>query len=213
MFVLGLTGSIGMGKTAAAAMLRRLGVPVHEADAVVYRLLGAGGAAVAPVADAFPSVLVDGAIDRTRLGGIVFADAAKLRRLEAILHPMVGASATAFLRRHARWRSPLVALDIPLLFETGGAARVDAVLVVTTSALVQTQRVLRRPGMTRARLAAILARQVPDAEKRRRADYVVVTGLGKHYTLRVLSRSVRSLRGRRGLVASSVGHARSRSRY
>ena len=213
MFVLGLTGSIGMGKTTAAAMLRRLGVPVHEADAVVHRLLGAGGAAVAPVAAAFPTALVDGAIDRARLGGIVFTDAAKLRRLEGILHPMVSTSATAFLRRHARWRSPLVTLDIPLLFETGGAARVDAVLVVTTSAPVQAQRVLRRPGMTRARLAAILARQVPDAEKRRKADYVVVTGLGKYYTLRILTRIVRSLRGRRGLVASSVGHARSRSRY
>lgn len=213
MFVLGLTGSIGMGKSTAARMLRRLGVPVHEADGEVHRLLGRGGAAVAPVTALFPETLADGAIDRAALGAIVFRNPAKLRQLEAILHPMVSAASTIFLQRHMRRRTRIVALDIPLLFETDGTARVDAVMVVTASALMQSQRVLRRPSMTSGRLNAILAQQMPDADKRRLADYVVVTGLGKHYTLRVLMRIVRSLRGCRGRVAGRVGHARSRPRY
>lgn len=194
MVILGLTGSIGMGKSTAAAMLRRLGVPVHDADATVHRLLGRGGKAVAAVAEAFPAVLEDGAIDRARLGAAVFEDRAALRRLEAILHPLVRDDSRAFVKRQARRRVPLVCLDIPLLFETGGEHRCDAVLVVTAPALVQASRVLRRPGMTRARFEAIRAAQVADREKRRRADFVVTSGLGKRETLRRLAAIVRLLR-------------------
>ena len=195
--VLGLTGSIGMGKTTAGRLLRRLGVPVHEADAAVHALLGPGGAAVAAVAAAFPGVRRDGAIDRAKLGARVFGDAAALRRLEAILHPAARAAAQRFLRRQARARQPLAVLDIPLLFETGGERLCDAVAVVTAPPAVQRARVLRRPGMTPARWQAVQARQMPDAEKRRCADFVVQTGLDRRHTLRQLAAVVRLLRGRR----------------
>ncbi len=198
MFVLGLTGSIGMGKSTAAAMLRRLGVPVHDADATVHRLMGRGGGAVAAIGAAFPGVVVEGAVDRRRLGGRVFGDAAALRRLEAILHPQVRRDGEAFLRAQARHRRPLVVLDIPLLYETGAERRCDAVLVVSAPACVQAARVLARPGMTPEKFRAILAQQRPDAEKRRRADFVLHTGLAKGATLRRLTRIVRLLENRRG---------------
>lgn len=196
MIVLGLTGSIGMGKSSAAAMFRRLGVPVHDADAAVHRLLARDRATIAAVDAGFPGCVRDGAVDRQALGAQVFADPAARRRLEAILHPRVRAATRRFLERHARARTPLVVLDIPLLFETGGDRQVDAVVVVSAPAFLQRQRVLRRPGMTRAKFAGILASQTPDREKRRKADYVVETGLGKHYTWRRISRIVRQLRGR-----------------
>ncbi len=183
MRVLGLTGSIGMGKTTAAAMLRAEGVPVHDADAAVHRLLGPGGGAVAAVAAAFPGVLrADGSIDRPALGRQVFGRPEALARLEAILHPMTRRAACAFLRAARLSRRPVVVLDVPLLFETGGEALCDAVLVVTAPPFVQRRRVLARPGMTEARLRAILARQMPDREKRRRADYVVQTARGLRAT-------------------------------
>ncbi len=194
MRVLGLTGSIGMGKSTAAAMLRRLGLPVHDADATVHRLFGRGGAAVAPIAAAFPGVVRDGAVDRKALGAVVFGDPAALRRLEAIVHPLVRAAEGEFLRRARRRRVRLVVLDIPLLYETGGAGRCDAVAVVTAPPFLQAQRVLRRPGMTPERLAAIRAAQMPDAEKRRRADFVIPTGLGRRPTLRALLLVARRLR-------------------
>ena len=194
MLILGLTGSIGMGKSTAAGMLRRLGVPVHDADATVHRLLGPGGAAVEPVAAAFPAALRDDAIDRAKLGAEVFGDSEALRRLEAILHPMVRQDSQAFLRRQARRRAQLVCLDIPLLYETAAQDRCDFVLVVSVRRLVQDARVLRRPGMSRARLDAIRAAQVPDREKRRRADFVVTTGLGKQETFRRLAAIVRLLK-------------------
>jgi dephospho-CoA kinase len=205
MFVLGLTGSIGMGKSTAAAMLRRLGVPVHDADAAVHRLLAPGGKAVPAVLEAFPGVERGDAegrtgIDRKALGKIVFGDPAALKRLEAVLHPLVRAEARAFLRRQARRRARLVVLDIPLLFETGGERLCDAVLVVTAPARVQAQRVLARPGMTPETFAAITAKQMPDAEKRRRADFLVPTGLGKAATLRRLRRILRLLDGVPGRV-------------
>lgn len=193
--VLGLTGSIGMGKSAAARMLRRMGLPLHDADQAVHRLLGRGGGAVGAVAADFPGVETGGAVDRQRLANRVFGDPAALARLEAILHPAVRRETQAFLKRQARRGRRLVVLDIPLLFETGGESICDAVMVVICPPFVQDARVLARPGMTRARLAAIRAKQMPDEEKRRRADFVVRTGLSKHDTLRQLGRIVRLLRG------------------
>jgi dephospho-CoA kinase len=176
MIIVGLTGSIGMGKSSTAAMLRRLGVPVHDADAQVHRLLGRGGAAVKPVAAAFPQTLAEDHIDRKRLGDAVFADRYALRRLESILHPLVREAARSFLMKAARNRARIVILDIPLLFESGRDADVDAVIVVTAPPTVQRQRVMARPGMTGDKFRAILSRQVPDIQKRRRADYVILTG-------------------------------------
>ncbi len=198
MVILGLTGSIGMGKSTAADMLRRLGVPVHDADAVVHRLIGRNGVAVPLIGKAFRGVVVDGRVDRKRLGDRVFGNPAALRRLEAILHPLVRRDSEAFLARHARRRSPLVVLDIPLLFETGAERRCDAVLVVTAPPQVQAARVLSRPGMNPKKFRAILEQQIPDAEKRRRADFVLSTGLAKGETLRRLAGIVRLLKGRLG---------------
>ena len=198
MFVLGLTGSIGMGKTSAAKMLRRMGLPLHDADRAVHRLLAKGGAAVAAVEAAFPGVSVGGAVDRERLAAQVFEDPAALERLEGILHPAVRLTTRAFLGRHARAGRSLVVLDIPLLFEAGGAALCDAVVVVTAPAFVQRARVMGRPGMTPARFQAILAKQMPDSEKRRRADFVVKTGLSKAAALRQLRAIIKLLRWRPG---------------
>jgi dephospho-CoA kinase len=189
-----------MGKSTAAAMLRRLGVPLFDADLVVHRLLAPSGAAVSAVASAFPGVKTEvGGIDRVLLGQRVFADPAALKRLEAILHPMVGTEERRFLARSRARRVLLVVLDIPLLFETGAERRCDYVLVVSASALVQRQRVMRRPGMTQIRLNAILRKQMPDHRKRQRADFVVPTGAGRGLTLRRLKSVVRLLResGRR----------------
>jgi dephospho-CoA kinase len=197
MFVLGLTGSIGMGKSTAAGMFRQFGVPVHDADAAVHRLLAHDRAAIAAIAAAFPNAVVDGVVDRQALGARVFGDPEARRRLEAILHPRVRDATRRFLQRHSRARTPLVVLDIPLLFETGGAGNVDAVVVVSAPAFVQRQRVMRRPGMTEAKFAGILESQVPDAEKRLKADYVVETGLSKYYTLRQIGRIIDAVRSRR----------------
>ena len=197
MIVLGLTGSIGMGKSTAAGMLRRLGVKLFDADAVVHRLLGPGGAAVAAVETLFPGVRDEtGAIDRRRLGMRVFGDPAALRRLEAILHPMVRQAETRFVRQARARRESLVVLDIPLLYETGAPERCDYVLVVSAPARIQRERVMRRPGMTESRFASILRAQMPDREKRRRADFVVPTGLGRGLTFRRLRRVVADLRRR-----------------
>ena len=196
MFVLGLTGSIGMGKTTAAKMLRRMGLPLHDADRAVHRLLAKGGAAVAAVEAAFPGVVVEGAVDRERLAVQVFEDRAALKRLEGILHPAVRRATRAFLGRQARAGRSVVVLDIPLLFETGSEALCDAVAVVTAPSFVQRDRVIGRRGMTAARFQAILAKQMPDREKRRRADFVVNTGLSKAATLRQLRAIVTLLRQR-----------------
>ena len=194
MIVLGLTGSVGMGKSTAAAMLRRLGIAVHDSDGAVHRLLAPKGAAVAAVAAAFPGVRRKaGGIDRAALGARVFADPAELRRLERILHALVRLSQQRFLARARARRLNLVVLDIPLLFEAGGAARCDKIVVVSAPAFLQRARVLARPGMTEERLRAILAKQMPDAEKRRRADYIVPSGLGRAVTFRRLKRILREL--------------------
>jgi dephospho-CoA kinase len=195
LIVLGLTGSIGMGKSTAAEMLQRLRVPLFDADLAVHRLLAPGGAAVPAVSAAFPGVETErGGIDRALLGQRVFTDPPALRRLEAILHPMVAAEERRFLAQSRGRREALVVLDIPLLFETGADRRCDCVLVVSAPALVQRQRVMRRPGMTEIRLAAIMRKQLPDHEKRRRADFVVPTGAGRNLTLRHLKAVVRLLR-------------------
>jgi dephospho-CoA kinase len=198
MVILGLTGSIGMGKSTAAEVLRRLGVPVHDADRAVHRLLGRGGKAVAAVAAAFPGTVQNGAVDRKALGALVFADKAALARLESIVHPLVRAAKDRFLRLQAARGARLVVLDIPLLFESGGARDCDAVLVVSAPARIQLQRVLGRPGMSRARLDAIRAQQMPDADKRRRATFVIETGLGKRESLRVIAEIVKVMKRRRG---------------
>lgn len=178
MIVLGLTGSIGMGKSTTAQMFADTGALVWNADEAVHALYARGGAAVEPVGAAFPGVVVDGAIDRTRLAEALGWDDQAFRQLEQIVHPLVARGRTDDLVEAERRGVKLAVLDIPLLFETGGDAAVDAVVVVTADADIQAARVLARPGMTRERLEAILSRQMPDAEKRRRADFIVDTGHG-----------------------------------
>ncbi len=195
MIVLGLTGSIGMGKSTAANTFRRLRVPVFDADAAVHRLQGRGGAAVRPIEAAFPGTTRDGRVDREALRSRVLGDPAALTRLERIVHPLVRAAERRFLAAARRQGARLAVLDIPLLFETRGEGRVDLVVVVSAPAAVQRARVLARGGMTEERLAAILARQMPDALKRRKADHVVRTGLSRHAAQRHIRRIVRGLRG------------------
>lgn len=202
MVILGLTGSIAMGKSVAAHMFAREGAAVFDADAAVHRLIGPAGAAVAAVDAAFPGCAFDTgddrAIDRAALARRVFGDAAATARLEAILHPRVRDAEVGFLRRMAARRRRLVVLDIPLLFETGGERRCDAVAVVSAPRFLQAQRVLRRAGMTVERLSAIRARQTSDWEKLHRADFVIPTGLGRAVTLRRVRRIVRMLAEREG---------------
>ena len=195
MIIVGLTGSIGMGKSNAAQVLRKLGVPVHDADAAVHRLMGPGGRAVRKVAEQFPQALSGNRIDRKVLGDLVFGDTPALRRLEAILHPLVRDSSRAFVAAAARRRLPVVVLDIPLLYESRGEKSVDLVIVVSAPRTIQRQRVLARPGMSEEKFRAILARQVPDVEKRRRADYIVQTGGHRGETYRQLQRIVAELKG------------------
>ena len=199
MIIIGLTGSIGMGKTTAAHAFRLLGVPVYDADAEVHKLMAVGGKAVDRVATAFPGVTKTNGfgktyIDRPSLAAAVFGDDAALKRLEAILHPMVGQVKAQFLAAAARRRERVVVLDIPLLLETGGDQGCDAVVVVTAPGFVQRQRVLRRPGMTEDRLKSILAKQVPDDEKRARADFIVRTGLDRGHSLRTIAGIVKIIR-------------------
>ena len=176
MIVAGLTGSIGMGKSTTAKMFADEGIPVHDADATVHALYA--GEAVPLIETAFPGSTHNGAVDREALGAMVFGKPDELKKLESIIHPLVRAQEADFIATHRRAGAPLVILDIPLLFETGGDKRVDTIIVVTAPQEVQQQRVLSRPGMTRDKLAAILARQVPDGEKRERADFLVDTSQG-----------------------------------
>jgi dephospho-CoA kinase len=171
-FVIGLTGSIGMGKSTTAAMFAEAGVPVWDADAAVHRLYARGGAAVEEIRALCPEAVADGAVRREVLKAWIDRDPGALSRIEAVVHPRVAADRAAFV---AAAESDVVVVDVPLLYETGGEAAVDAVVVVSAPPEVQRARVLARPGMTEARLAAILARQMPDAEKRARADYVIPT--------------------------------------
>lgn len=188
MRVIGLTGSIAMGKSTAARLLRRHGVPVHDADACVHRLFQSRGAAVPAIGRAFPGAVVNGGVDRSRLGALVLGSPERLQRLESIVHPLVRADRDRFLASHRRTGSRLVVLDVPLLFESGGHGICDAVMVVTAPRWLQRQRVLKRPGMTPKRLEDILLRQMPDPEKRRRADVIIHSGLGVAATCRELRR-------------------------
>lgn len=176
MIVLGLTGSIGTGKSTTAAMFRDFGVPVHDADATVHDLYRAE--AVVPVAALFPDALQDGVIDRKALSAVLARSPERFGELEAVIHPLVRAREMAFLDAERRNGAPLVLLDIPLLYETGGEKRVDKVVVVTCDPQVQRERVLARPGMTEEKFQLILSRQMPDVEKRRRADFIIDTGRG-----------------------------------
>jgi dephospho-CoA kinase len=173
MIKVALTGSIGMGKSTVAKMFERAGIPVFDADAAVHRLQGLDGALLGPIAARFPGVVEDGVLDRSRLAQHVLADPEELAALEAIVHPAVQAARADFIAAHAD--APVLLFDIPLLFETGGESAFDKVVVVSTSPENQRRRVLKRPGMTAAKFDSILARQLPDAEKRKRADFVVDT--------------------------------------
>lgn len=205
MFILGLTGSIAMGKTWGSKCFRRMRVPVHEADACVHALMAPGGAAVGDVLAAFPDVADDrGGIDRQKLGAHVFGqeDGHALEILEGILHPRVVAAEKTFLARHARRRTPLVVLDIPLLFETGARVRVDAVVTMSAPAFLQRQRALRRRGMTEQKFQGILARQTPDWFKRQVSEFVVSTGATRGESLRQIAEIVTLTRGMPGSVWS-----------
>ncbi len=193
MLVVGLTGSIGMGKSTVAAMLRARHVPVYDADAAVHRLLAPGGKAYLPVSTAYPDCLTGGLIDRKRLGNQVFGSAERLNQLEEILHPLVAADRVQFLRRCRSRRIKLVVLDIPLLFEKSLEAETDVVLTVSAPRFVQRARVLARPGMTETKFAAIMVRQMPDLEKRRRSDYVIKTGGPRSATVRRLQTILKAL--------------------
>ena len=201
MIVLGLTGSIGMGKSTTAKMFADAGVPVHDSDEAVHRLYR--GRAAPLVEEAFPGTVADGVVDRAKLSKRVLGDAASLKRLEAIIHPLVRADANAFLERHRAGNAPLAVLDIPLLFETGGRNRVDKVVVVTAPPEVQRERVLSRPGMTEAAFQAILAKQVPDAEKRRQADFIIDTSLGMEAARQAVEKIVADLAGGKQCGASA----------
>ena len=194
MFKLGLTGSIGMGKSATAAMFRAEGVPVYDADAAVHALYR--GRAAPIIEAAFPGTLADGAVDRARLSNVLFEDESRLRTLERIVHPLVREERDNFLTAHAQ--APIVLLDIPLLFETGGEANVDAVALVTAPESVQSARVLARPGMTPEKFQAILDKQMPDSEKRRRAHFLIETGFGFAHAERRVRAVLRAIAGRSG---------------
>ncbi|MCC5977922.1 MAG: dephospho-CoA kinase [Salinarimonas sp.] len=195
-FVLGLTGSIGMGKSTTAELFREAGCPVHDSDATVHALYG--GEAVAPVEEAFPGTVRDGRIDRTLLGERVIGDDGAMKRLEAIVHPLVAARRDAFLAKAHAARAPVAVLDIPLLFETGGERHCDAIVVVSAPEAVQRERVLGRAGMTLERFETILARQLPDAQKRARAHFVVDTSRGVPAAHRQVRDILRALAGRQG---------------
>ena len=176
MIVLGLTGSIGMGKSTTASLFAEAGVPVYDADAAVHRLYE--GEAVTAIETAFPGTTANGKVDRNKLSAQVVHDPAAMKRLEGIVHPMLGASRQKFLQDAEQSGAPVAVVDVPLLFETGGEKRVDAVVVVTTSPELQRERILARPNMTEEKLQHILARQMPDAEKRKRAHFLVDTSHG-----------------------------------
>lgn len=190
-FILGLTGSIGMGKSTVAAMLEKCGAPVFDADAAVHQLQGPDGALLPQIEAEFPGTTGPGGVDRQKLGAAVFGDPEALKRLEAIVHPAVGAMRKGFLEEHAD--APLVVFDIPLLFEKGGRDQVDAVAVVSAPAEAQRERVLARPGMTAEKFEQILKLQVPDADKRAQADFVIDTGTSLAETRKAVEQLVRQL--------------------
>jgi dephospho-CoA kinase len=198
-FLLGLTGSIGMGKSTTSAMFRAAGVPVHDADQAVHDLYA--GAAAPQIEAAFPGTTANGVVDRAKLSAAVLGRPEALAKLEAIVHPLVRAEEQAFLARARKSGATVAVLDVPLLLETGGEGRCDAVVVVTAPAEVQRKRVLGRPGMSEEKFAAILARQIPDAEKRRRAHFLVDTSRGLIVAERQVHSILNAVAGRFGRAA------------
>jgi dephospho-CoA kinase len=194
MIILGLTGSIGMGKSTAAHMFKEAGIPVHDADETVHRLYS--GKAVPLIEHRFPGTTSNGVVDREKLAQRVLGDPQALKALEAIVHPLVREDEKTFLQEQRGKGTPLVVLDIPLLFEVGAEGRVDKIAVVSAPAEMQRERVLTRPGMTEARFEAILKKQVPDSEKRSRADYVIDSGSGMEPARRAIGRIVEELAGK-----------------
>ena len=200
---IGLTGSIGMGKSETARMFARLGVPVYDADAAVHRLYQAGGAAVEPLGEAFPGVVKDGAIDRNELSRHVTGNHEATQRLQAIVYPLMATERRRFLEEAQAGDHDLVVFDIPLLFETKGEGAMDAVVVVSAPSHIQRERVLARPGMTEEKFAYLHSRQMPDEEKRAKAHFIVVTDLGLEHAFDQVKMIVASLRDR--LKAGQIG--------
>ena len=200
MLLVGLTGSIGMGKSETAKMFRALGVPVYDADAAVHALYEKGGKAVEPIRAAFPSAIVDDAVDRKALSRCVLGLPEEMKKLEAIVHPLVGEAQMNFLRENMEAGEHMVVLDIPLLYETGGETRVDVVVVVSAPYDLQKTRVLARPDMDETKFAAIHAKQVPDAEKRKRADFIVESDKGLDHARAQVEAIVETLKSREGRV-------------
>jgi dephospho-CoA kinase len=196
-FLIGLTGSIGMGKTETAKMFSRLGIPVYDSDAAVHRLYEPGGAAVDKIAEVFPGSVRDGRVDRVALSKQLAGDETAFKKLEAIVHPLVAEENRKFLAQAAASSADMVVQDIPLLFETGGHARMDAVVVVSAPADLQRKRVLERPGMTPEKLDHILSRQMPDAEKRAQAHFVVETDKGLDHAFEQVKKIVVELKAKR----------------
>lgn len=200
MLLIGLTGSIGMGKSETAKMFRELGVPVYDADAAVHKLYDRGGKAVEPIRAAFPSAVIDDAVDRKALSRCVLGLPDEMKKLEAIVHPLVGEAQIEFLKENMSQGHEMAVLDIPLLYETGGETRVDVVVVVSAPYDIQKTRVLARPDMDEAKFAAIHAKQIPDAEKRERADFIVESDKGLDHAREQVSAIVDALKGREGKV-------------
>ena len=196
-FLIGLTGSIGMGKSETAKLFARLGIPVYDSDAAVHRLYEPGGGAVEKIAQAFPGSVSDGRVDRAALSKLLAGDEAAFKRLEAIVHPLVADEQRKFMEQAARDGADMVVQDIPLLFETGGHARMDAVVVVSAPAEVQRKRVLERAGMTAEKLDQILSRQMPDEEKRAKAHFVVETDKGLEHAFEQVKSIVAALKAKR----------------
>lgn len=203
MYLIGLTGSIGMGKSQTASLFRDEGVPVYDADAAVHALYEKGGAAVAPIGQLVPEAVVDGAVDRVILGRHVLQDNDKLKALEAIVHPLAGHTQMQFLTQAVADGAEMAVLDIPLLFETGGDGFVDSVVVVSAPAALQRERVLARPGMSEEKLDDILAKQMPDADKRARADFIVDSSISVADAHRQVRAILEQLRGRQGTALAA----------
>ena len=194
MIVLGVTGSIAMGKSTVSTMLSHLSNPIHDADKTVHELLSVNGKAYYEIAESFPGAIQVNGVDRTKLGEEVFGTPEQLKQLEDTLHPLVREARNKFVKQQSRYKSRLVILDVPLLYEIGGDKDCDKVLVVSAPYYIQRQRALARQGMTQTKFDDILKRQLPDHEKRRRADFIVPTGLGKAYTYRALQRLMLDLK-------------------
>lgn len=201
-FILGLTGSIGMGKSATSAMFRELGAWIYDADAAVHEIYS--GSATPLVEEAFPGVSENGVVNREKLGAAVLGNAEALRRLESIVHPLLRDHQLGLVRNAVEQNAPLLVMDVPLLFETGGDKRCDAVAVVSTDPEIQRQRVLARPGMTPEKFEMIHVKQMPDAEKRSRAQFIIDTGRGFDDARRQVADIVRALAGRTGLAARKL---------